>query len=321
MKQNDFERDRAQADTSARISVLVVDADVSQQAAILKPLSEAGYETLVAPDAKSARQALKDHDVDVILLDLSLPGVGGKVLCREFAETCEAGLFAVSAKADEDERIALLEMGADECLAKPLNPREVQARIRAFVRRRAPRRRVLPRRLGPWTLDATGRQLDHSDGTRVILTPSEGRVMRMFIDNPDLVFDREELLAISRMRQIGLGSDRSVDNLIKRLRRKIEENPVKTDAHRNRVGQGLYAQSLCTFSSLKRRGLHLYFCSLSRFQAFAQTQHIRWRKTEFLAKRSGEHQRVFKPKFIRSLAHRTALQRAFADPKQGLLQF
>lgn len=217
---------KASGDSSSR-RIVIVDDDVAFAEEISGFLSGYGFSVVHVHDAPAARVVKADKSIDLFILNLVLPGTSGKVLCRELSETSKAGIFIVSQLDADDERIALLGLGADDYIVKPFNHMELLARIRAYFRR-VRGRNVAYRvdRFGDWVFEAGERQLKNTDGRIVSLTPSETRVLRHFAANPDIVMDREEILAISRMRQHSGGSDRSVDNLIKRLRRKIEPDPA-----------------------------------------------------------------------------------------------
>lgn len=202
--------------------LLIVEDDTALAEEMARLLADKGYSVRVTMDAPQAR-ATGWLDIDLVLLDLKLPGVSGRVLCREIADTSSTGIIVVSSYGELVNRVSLLDMGADDFIAKPFVPAELVARVRAVLRRRATTNSVgHVERFGPWQFAENGRQLMHEDGRVVALTSSEAKILRHLVDNPGLVFGREELLAISRARQHAGAGDRSVDNLIKRLRRKLE---------------------------------------------------------------------------------------------------
>lgn len=207
------------------IKTLVIDDDPAYLADMTELLSQNGFAVSTALDGAQMRSRMQDETFDIFILDLLLPGTSGKVLCRQLVETAHGGIIVVSAVDDDEERIALLELGADDYIVKPFNAQELLARMRAVMRRIAPgpTRRVT--QFGRWTVGDGETRLIGADGVSVALTPSESRLMRLFLASPGLVFNREEILAVSRVRQHGGGSDRSVDNLIRRLRHKIETDP------------------------------------------------------------------------------------------------
>lgn len=205
--------------------ILVVDDDADFVSDVVAELEDRGYSVRSARSVAEARLRLVDFTDDLVLLDLLLPGTNGRVLCCEIAETTQAGVIVVSAVNDDAERIALLDFGADDYIVKPFNMLELQARIRAFFRRSGKGPKRHSHMFGPWRMHEEDRHLLHEDGRLVTLTSSEAQVMRLFTSNPGIVFDREDLLAVSRIRQHVGRNDRSIDNLIKRLRKKIETDP------------------------------------------------------------------------------------------------
>lgn len=208
-----------------RVSVLIIDDDPAYLAETATLLTDHGFAVQTALDGAQMRDQIQSAEFDLFILDLLLPGTSGKVLCRQLVEAGRGGIIVVSAVDDDEERIALLELGADDYIVKPFNPKELLARMRAVLRRVAPGPTRRINQFGKWTVGDGENRLIGSDGLSVALTPSEARLMRLFLGSPGLVFDREELLAVSRVRQHGGGSDRSVDNLIRRLRQKIEQDP------------------------------------------------------------------------------------------------
>lgn len=218
--------------------ILVVDDDVDFIAKVVEALSGNGYAVRTANSVNEARSLLAEFTDELVLLDLLMPGTTGRVLCCEIAESTNAGIFVVSSVDSDAERIALLDVGADDYIVKPCNMIELCARIRAYFRRSQKGYPTQSSRFGPWCLTENDRHLLHEDGRLVTLTSSEAIVMRLFTSNPGIVFDREDLLAVSRIRQQVGRNDRSVDNLIKRIRKKIEVDPA-SPAHLQTVwGRG-----------------------------------------------------------------------------------
>lgn len=215
----------SETDQGHRILIVEDDGELAFQTRQF--LSDRGYDVDCANGVGPARKSISQHPYDLYLLDIMMPGVSGKVLCREIAETSRSGIIMVSSVTDDAERIALLEMGADDYIVKPFNMLELLARIRAFFRRSggddAGDQRLT--RFGPWCFVDDERHLQHDDGRLITLTSSEAQVIRYFLANPGLVCSREDLLAIARVRQHGGTGDRSVDTLIRRLRNKIEPDP------------------------------------------------------------------------------------------------
>lgn len=212
--------------TTEKRRILVVDDDVDFVTDIVTNLESRGYSVRSAGSVAEARLLLSKFTDELVLLDLLLPGTNGRVLCCEIAENTQAGIIVVSAVDSDSERIALLDFGADDYIVKPFNMLELQARIRAYFRRSKKQPLGSSPKFGPWRLCENDRHLLHDDGRLVTLTPSEALVMRLFAANPGIVFDRQDLLAVSRIRQHVGRNDRSIDNLIRRLRIKIEADPA-----------------------------------------------------------------------------------------------
>lgn len=211
--------------------ILIVDDDEQLASRVNTFLAERGYVVERANSVSQARVLISQRPYDLYLLDIVMPGTNGKVLCREIAEASRSGIIMVSSLSDDVERIALLELGADDYIVKPFNMLELLARIRAYFRRtqidKSRGQRLT--RFGSWEFVEDERHLKHDDGRLVSLTSSEAQVVRYFLANPGLVCSREDILAIARVRQHGGAGDRSVDALIRRLRAKIEPdaaNPV-----------------------------------------------------------------------------------------------
>lgn len=229
--------------TRVRATLLVVDDDVELGVAVEEHLAAQGYAVHRATEAAGGRRLVAEHAPDLCLLDIVMPGTSGKVLCREIAERTSASVIMMSSLSGAETIAALLELGADDYVVKPFEMIEIAARVRAVLRRRA-RERPAPvpgeagARIGGWTFDPAERRLMAGDGRSVALTPGEVGVLRFLCANPGVTFGRDDLLAVSRARQHGGASDRAIDNLVKRLRRKLEPDP---DAPRHLMtvwGQG-----------------------------------------------------------------------------------
>ena len=220
--------------------ILVVDDDLTLAQRTCDILRTRGYIAEMAPDVPKAREMIGSHSYDIFLLDLVMPGTSGKILCREIATTLDAGIIMVSSMSDDAERIALLELGADDYIVKPYNELELLARVNAVWRRRrgGRDRQVRSARFGPWELVKDERHLRNDDGRVVTLTSSEAEVVRFFVANPNVPCTREDLLAIARVRQHSGAGDRSVDALVRRLRTKIEPDASNPTFIQTVWGQG-----------------------------------------------------------------------------------
>jgi two-component system, OmpR family, response regulator len=211
--------------------VLIVDDDRAIRELIAGYLKKNGIHVSLAANGREMRQVLDGGAPDLIVLDLMLPGEDGLVLCREL----RAGKFRavpvlmLTARGDETDRIVGLEMGADDYLAKPFAVRELFARIRAVLRRT----RMLPPGMqvtetapmlafGDWRLDTTARHLLDAQGTMVALSGAEYRLLRVFLDHPQRVLTRDQLLNLTQGRQAD-AFDRSIDLLVSRLRQRLRD--------------------------------------------------------------------------------------------------
>lgn len=183
------------------------------------------YRVTVAKDGKEMKQCLSHAKIDLIVLDLMLPGEDGLTLCRDLRASSNIPIVMLTAMGDEMDKIIGLEMGADDYLAKPFNPRELLARIKAVLRRvntlSSPVSSVNQYHFAQWSIDIHKRELIDTEGVMVILSSAEFDLLRVFIDHPQRVLSRDQLLDLSKGREGGV-YDRAIDTLISRLRKKLE---------------------------------------------------------------------------------------------------
>ncbi|MEO0487688.1 MAG: response regulator transcription factor [Pseudomonadota bacterium] len=207
--------------------LLFVDDDIDLLAEVSRYFADQGYDIRTAQDVPLARAVFDDFNPALCLVDIVMPGPSGRVFCKEIVDKSDCGVIMMSSLSDSETIIALLEIGADDYIVKPYRFPEMLARVRAVLRRRGgtQKPKVIDR-LGPWTLEFEDRVLRHDDGYTVRVTLTEMEVLRFLIASPGTIFSRSDILAISRTRQHGGADDRSVDNLVKRLRRKIETDPA-----------------------------------------------------------------------------------------------
>jgi DNA-binding response OmpR family regulator len=215
-------------------SVLVVDDDADVRGMIAEYLAGHGYEIDQAANGDEMRQALSRRVPDVVLLDLNLGGEDGLSLARHLREHHDVGIIMVTAASDVVDRIVGLEVGADDYIAKPFDPRELRARLKSVLRRvrgaaGGPSRegdgRAAKRvRVGRFALDLSGHRLLDAEGTEVEITGMEFDLLRVFTEHPNQVLSRDRLLTLTRNREWE-PFDRSIDIRIARLRRKIEVDP------------------------------------------------------------------------------------------------
>ncbi|SFO85098.1 response regulator [Qipengyuania nanhaisediminis] len=210
---------------AAPITVLLVDDEASLREPLAEYLSGQGFVVLEAESAARARSRLETDRPDLVLLDIMMPGEDGLSLCRHLVESRQLPVILLTAKGEAMDRIIGLEIGADDYVTKPFEPRELVARIRSVLRR-ADRSGVEPADdlayvFEGWTLDPLKRRLTDPEGTLVPISTAEFRMLRAFCDHPRQVLDRDRLLDMVQGREAQL-FDRAVDNQVSRLRRKIE---------------------------------------------------------------------------------------------------
>lgn len=211
--------------------ILIVDDDRGIRELLASYFEKNGMHTSVAANGREMRAALERRTPDLIVLDLMLPGEDGLVLCRELRSSKyrSVPVLMLTARNEEADRILGLEMGADDYLPKPFAVRELLARIRAVLRRA----RMLPANMqvtetsqllgfGDWRLDTSARHLLDTEGTLVALSGAEYRLLRVFLDHPQRVLTREQLLNLTQGRQTD-PFDRSIDLLVSRLRQRLND--------------------------------------------------------------------------------------------------
>ena len=207
--------------------ILVVDDDREIRDLLARFLDDHGHRVTTAADGREMRRALAEWGIDLVVLDLMLPGEDGLELCRKLRAESDIPVIMLTAMGEETDRIVGLEMGADDYLPKPFSPRELLARIKAVLRRAEGRgageaSSVL--RFAGWSLDVDGRELTSPDGVVVPLSGGEFDLLRAFVTHPKRVLSRDQLLDLARGRE-AQPFDRSIDVQVSRLRRKIEADP------------------------------------------------------------------------------------------------
>ncbi len=211
--------------------VLVVDDDQRLRDLLVRYLGEQGLEVRAVPDAAGMDKQLARERYDLVVLDLMLPGEDGLAICRRLrSQKAAPAIVMLTAKGDDVDRIVGLEMGADDYLPKPFNPRELVARINAVLRRRqpagppgAPAAATEIHRFGAFELNLATRSLTRG-GKALALTTGEFSVLKVLVQNPRQPLSRDKLMELARGREYEV-FDRSIDVQISRLRKIVEDDP------------------------------------------------------------------------------------------------
>ena len=223
--------------SSERATLLVVDDDAEISELIQEYLNNQGYHVICVEDGLAMDETLADSSVDLVLLDLMLPGEDGLSIAKRLKASRNTPIIMVSAQGEEVDRIVGLEIGADDYIAKPFNPRELLARIRAVMRRNTatdPDRQVV--KFGTFRLDLDAHRLTEGDRT-VPLTSGEYDLLSVLVQYPNRVLDRDRIVELLSSGQRS-PFDRSVDVRVTRLRSKIEPDPSAPRYIRTVWGKG-----------------------------------------------------------------------------------
>lgn len=229
--------------TSDSPHLLVVDDHRDIRDALARYLGKHGYRITTAESAAAARRLLETGRFDLVILDIMMPGEDGLSLCRHLRAKGDVPIIMLTALAEDTDRVIGLELGADDYLTKPFNPRELLARIRAVLRRThsLPPQPVTPParliRFDRWTFDAARRELVGTDGVAVPLSTAEYLLLSTFLRHPGMVLSRDQLLDLTRGRDAA-PFDRSIDNQVSRLRKKLERDPRRPELIKTHWGGG-----------------------------------------------------------------------------------
>jgi two-component system, OmpR family, response regulator len=209
---------------TASIKLLLVDDEAALREPLAEYLSRQGFVVVQAASAAEARSLLRDDSPDLVLLDIMMPGEDGLSLCRHLVEVRAIPTIFLTARGEATDRIVGLEIGADDYVVKPFEPRELVARIRSVLRRSSRAGQPADNELFEfegWKLDPLKRRLVDPEGALVAISSVEFRLLMAFLEHPRQVLDRDRLLDMVQGREAHL-FDRAVDNQVSRLRRKVE---------------------------------------------------------------------------------------------------
>lgn len=203
--------------------ILVVDDDRDIRTLLAQYLERNGFHVSALPDGRDLERSLGEHAVDLVVLDVMMPGADGLALCRGLRARSRTPILMLSARGEDVDRIVGLEMGADDYLAKPFHPRELLARIRAILARAQPAdaaSEVQEYRFEGLRLDVLRRALVRGDGRRIALTGAEFELLRIFLSRPNRVLSRDLLVELTQGRAAP-AYDRSIDVRVSRLRQAL----------------------------------------------------------------------------------------------------
>ncbi len=230
--------------TPASIHVLAIDDDPSVRQMIADYLSDNDIRVTAAGSGKEIAVVMARDTVDLLILDLKMPGEDGMQIARQLRAESDVPIIILTGRKDEADRVMGLELGADDYLTKPFSPRELLARIRALLRRSRAREtvadglsRIRAYRFAGWELNVRLRRLKSPQGETIPTTNSEFNLLVAFLASPQRVLSREQLLELSRLHDDEV-YDRSVDVQVGRLRRKIEPKGAQTQLIRTERGAG-----------------------------------------------------------------------------------
>ena len=215
--------------------VLVVEDEKKIADVTLKYLERAGYETGYAGTGEEALKLLRDG-FDLVILDLMLPDMDGEEICRHIRGYSDVPIIMVTAKSDEDDRVAGLGLGADDYVVKPFSPRELMARVEAQLRRSRKESPAESYNNGSLVINSQSMEAVR-DGSPVSLTPTEFRMLQAMAERPQTVFSRHQLVTIAQGYDFE-GYERTIDAHVKNLRQKIEKNPRQPEFIKTVYGMG-----------------------------------------------------------------------------------
>lgn len=222
---------------------MVVDDDREIRVLLKQYLEKNTFRVTTVNDGKEMNRALQSSRIDLIVLDLMLPGTDGLELCRNLRVKSQIPVIMLTARSDEMDRILGLEMGADDYLPKPFNPRELLARIKVVLKRTqmlvppGERNTATTISFAGWTVDTVARHLVSAEGGVIPLSGAEYRLLSVFIAHPNRILTRDQLLDLTQGREAE-PFDRSIDVMISRLRRRLKDDPKSPSIIKTVRGEG-----------------------------------------------------------------------------------
>jgi two-component system OmpR family response regulator len=228
--------------TEQSAHIVVVDDDDDIRSSLAKYLRRHGFRVSVAANGDELNQVLSTANADLLVLDIMLPGDDGLTICRRVLETRQLPIIFLTALAEDIDRILGLELGADDYVTKPFNPRELLARIKSVMRRS----QMLPNKpriakgvvkFDRWQFDISRKEIMGADNVAIRLSSGEHLVLVSLIEHAGSTLTRDQLLNLTKGREAQL-FDRSIDNVISRLRRKLETDPKKPLIIQTQWGNG-----------------------------------------------------------------------------------
>lgn len=229
---------------SETLHIAIVDDHRDIRDLVGEYLSKHGYRVSLAESGAALKRIMDHSAIDLVILDVMMPGEDGLAVCRHIRATSQVPVIFLTAMTEEMDRIVGLEIGADDYLVKPFNPRELLARVRAVLRRvnslppqsrQSTKARAI--RFAQWHLDVGRQELMGEDGVGIPLSTAEFRLLKAFLEHPGIVLTREQLLDLTVGRTADV-FDRSIDNHVSRLRKKLEPDPKNPTIIRTHWGGG-----------------------------------------------------------------------------------
>ena len=221
-------------------TIILVEDEVSTRALLSAYLRTEGFKIVDVGNGEAFWRAFDSHDADLVILDINLPDTDGLSLARQIRARSDAGIIFSTVRNDDIDRVLGLEVGGDDYVTKPLNLRELLARIRAVLRRRSVAQQLVNRtvrKLGPWYVDLTRREITDEHGVPLRLTRGEFDLLAAMVAAGCRPVSRDYLLDVVSQRSAEIG-ERSVDTIISRLRRKLESDRTKPQLIVTRHGYG-----------------------------------------------------------------------------------